>query len=273
VKTHYELLDVSPQAPADQIKKAFRREIARYHPDKVQHLGPEFQEIAAVRAAELTEAYRVLMDDALRAQYDDRLKSGAASGAHARPPSSMASAPPPNEPRRAEPAVHPAAESAAAPRTRLDRAPSDFVRKAGASRLRDAVTAVSGAATSVAVPGFDAVYDIKGKGGLFKKSEPPVRVLVKFVPQVDPDAVTGSWIDAVRAAKCQDHVCVLLLLGAAGIASTKELSVAIAEHRRKTRGIAPLVVPVDVRDWESLFPPDTPAPVRAIMHWLQQGTV
>ena len=33
-----------------------RREIARYHPDKVQHLGPEFQEIAATRAAELTEA-------------------------------------------------------------------------------------------------------------------------------------------------------------------------------------------------------------------------
>ena len=34
-------------APADEIKKAFRREIARYHPDKVQHLGQEFQEMAA----------------------------------------------------------------------------------------------------------------------------------------------------------------------------------------------------------------------------------
>ena len=33
-------------APADEIKKAFRREIARYHPDKVQHLGQEFQEMA-----------------------------------------------------------------------------------------------------------------------------------------------------------------------------------------------------------------------------------
>jgi curved DNA-binding protein CbpA len=271
VKTHYELLDVSPHAHADQIKKAFRREIARYHPDKVQHLGPEFQEIAAVRAAELTEAYRVLMDDGLRSDYDGRLKNGAPSGAHTRPPSPAPPAAAPNEPRPPEPAAQSAAEPA--PRTNVDRTPSDFVRKVGASRLRDAVTAVSGTAASVSVPGFDAVYDIKGKGGLFKKSEPPVRVLVKFVPQVDPDAVTASWIDAVRAARCQDHVCVLLLLGATGMASTKELSTAIAEHRRKARGVAPVVVPVDVRDWESLFPPDTPAPVRAIMQWLQQGTV
>ncbi len=35
VKTHYELLGVDPTADADAIKKAFRREIARYHPDKV----------------------------------------------------------------------------------------------------------------------------------------------------------------------------------------------------------------------------------------------
>jgi hypothetical protein len=273
VKTHYELLDISPHAPADQIKKAFRREIARYHPDKVQHLGPEFQEIAAVRAAELTEAYRVLMDDGLRAEYDERLNAGAPSGVTARPPSRPPDAIIPNQRSPAEPAPQPAAEFDAASATKADRGPSDFVRKVGASRLRDAVIAVSGTAVAVSLSGFDAVYDIKGKGGLFKKSEPPVRVLVKFVPQVDPDAVTASWVHAVRAAKCQDHVCVLLLLGAAGIASSKELSAAIAQHRRKTRGTAPIVVPVDVRDWEALFPPDTPAPVRAIMQWLQHGSL
>mgnify|MGYP003349405467 CR=1 FL=1 len=53
MKTHYELLAVEPTADADTIKKAFRREIARYHPDKVIHLGAEFQEMAATRAAEL----------------------------------------------------------------------------------------------------------------------------------------------------------------------------------------------------------------------------
>ena len=36
------------------IKKAFRREIARYHPDKVPHLGLEFQEMRGRARAELT---------------------------------------------------------------------------------------------------------------------------------------------------------------------------------------------------------------------------
>jgi DnaJ-class molecular chaperone len=57
VGTYYDLLQVGPAAPADEIKRAFRREIAKYHPDKVQHLGTEFQEIAATKAAELTQAY------------------------------------------------------------------------------------------------------------------------------------------------------------------------------------------------------------------------
>ena len=51
MKTHYELLGLTPTADADTIKKAFRREIARYHPDKVVHLGAEFQEMARSRAA------------------------------------------------------------------------------------------------------------------------------------------------------------------------------------------------------------------------------
>ena len=56
MKTHYEILGLESSADADAIKKAFRREIARYHPDKVIHLGAEFQEMAATRAAELTVA-------------------------------------------------------------------------------------------------------------------------------------------------------------------------------------------------------------------------
>ena len=37
--TYYELLELTPQASADDIKRAFRAQIAKYHPDKVQHLG------------------------------------------------------------------------------------------------------------------------------------------------------------------------------------------------------------------------------------------
>ena len=82
-KTYYDLLELAPSAPVDEIKRAFRREIAKYHPDKVQHLGKEFQEIAAVRAAELTEAYKILSDDTLRAEYDEQLTSGAPAAAYA----------------------------------------------------------------------------------------------------------------------------------------------------------------------------------------------
>ena len=80
MKTYYDLIGIQPAAEADEVKRAFRREIARYHPDKVHHLGVEFQEIAAARAAALTEAYRVLMDAQLRQRYDAALLDESADG-------------------------------------------------------------------------------------------------------------------------------------------------------------------------------------------------
>ena len=50
-RTYFELLGLPTTATLDEIRRSFRREIAKYHPDKVQHLGEEFQEIAAVKAA------------------------------------------------------------------------------------------------------------------------------------------------------------------------------------------------------------------------------
>ena len=54
LKNYYQILEIAPTAPADEVKRAFRVQIARYHPDKVQHLGKEFQAMAADRATELT---------------------------------------------------------------------------------------------------------------------------------------------------------------------------------------------------------------------------
>jgi hypothetical protein len=42
---------------SDEIKKAFRELIAKYHPDKVNHLGKEFQKISEERTREIMEAY------------------------------------------------------------------------------------------------------------------------------------------------------------------------------------------------------------------------
>ena len=75
---------------------------------------------------------------------------------------------------------------------------------------------------------------------------------------------------AVRGGLGRDAVC-LLLFGAAGVAPTRELAEAVAEQRRKTRNTPPIVIPVDMRDWEALFPPETPGTCRAIVQWLRDG--
>jgi hypothetical protein len=267
LKTYYELLEIATGASAEEIKVAFRREIARYHPDKVQHLGTEFQEMAAVRAADLTEAYRILLDQEARRKYDASLTAGGAGH-----PSR--SSPPPAAPVAAPEAERRGAANQQPPSSRTDRrfdqdrATSEgFLRKAAVTRLREAVAAVSGG-VAVSVPGCDAAFDLKGRGGLFKKAEAPLRLLAIFAPQVDAVAVADSWPVAARGAKGTDLVC-LLLLGAAGLAPAKELSIAVAEQRRKWRTSGPVVIPVDVRDWDALYPPEAPASVRAIMQWLK----
>ncbi len=275
MKTYYELLDVAPTAPADEIKRAFRREIARYHPDKVQHLGPEFQEIAATRAAELTEAYRVLMDVESRRKYDDALEAGvavdAAPSAKAKTPA-PAEAPRPVEPQAA-PKTHP---SEPAHQEKVDRrftreraTTSDFVRKAAIAKLRDALGGVSGSAAPVTVAGFDAAYVIKPRKSMFKKSDPQVRLLARFVPQVDSAAVEEAWPLAAKSGAFDGVIC-LMLLGS-GLSPARELGAAVAEQRRKTRTGGPVVVPVDVRDWEALFPPEAPEVVRQVLHRLRTG--
>ena len=56
----WQVLGVKRGASAPDIHSAYRRRMAEYHPDKVQSLGPELRELAARRAVEINEAYRVL---------------------------------------------------------------------------------------------------------------------------------------------------------------------------------------------------------------------
>jgi curved DNA-binding protein CbpA len=265
LKTHYELLGLDRGAPAEDIKRAFRREIARYHPDKVQHLGVEFQEIAATRAAELTEAYRVLMDEAERKKYDAVL---AAPPAPAHAPAATAATAAPSTPTPAT-APQPPSPGQEARRDDTPRRATDlFVKKAALRMLAEAVSEVAPSAAPITVRGFDAGYTLKGKRSLFGKVTPDVSMLARFVPVVDRAAVEDSWALGRTAGVQSEALCLLVLGG--GLAPPPELAAAVAEQRRKTRAKF-MLVPVDVRDWEALLPPETPAAVRAVLQRLREG--
>ncbi len=60
----YTLLEVSPQSSPEEIKAAYRRAVTRYHPDKVAHLGHEFQELAHKKLLAIQQAYEILQTKA-----------------------------------------------------------------------------------------------------------------------------------------------------------------------------------------------------------------
>jgi len=57
----YQVLEVSRGASKEEIKAAYHNMIKKYHPDRVSHLGKEFQDIAKEKAQEINRAYQTLM--------------------------------------------------------------------------------------------------------------------------------------------------------------------------------------------------------------------
>jgi len=263
----YELLGVSPQATSEEIKRAFRHEISRYHPDKVQHLGHEFQELAADRATELTRAYRVLTDAEARATYDEELRRGVAAplSGDRPPPAPAPRAAPPPAPEASE---APEAEPAAPPPR--ERTGDQFVRRAALQRFRDAVMRLVEAPEPVPTRGFDVSATYTPRRAMFRKAEPDLRVLARFVPSVDAAAIDETWPLALRATRAPAMRACVFLMGV-GLAGKGELAGAIDRNRRQSRGRGDglFLVPLDVRDWEALFPTGTPAVARAIVERLR----
>jgi len=54
----YHILKIDKQATDDEIKRAYRKMANKYHPDKVSHLGNEFQKLAEEKFKAVSEAYR-----------------------------------------------------------------------------------------------------------------------------------------------------------------------------------------------------------------------
>jgi curved DNA-binding protein CbpA len=256
VKSHYQLLGIDAAADGEAIKRAFRREIARYHPDKVVHLGSEFQQMASVKAADLTKAYTTLTNPDLRAAYD-------ASLAGAAPPPTAPPAPP-SPPAAAGPA-RPAAEPV--PNETPD-ARGDIVRRAALGRLRAALQTVVPDAVFASVSGFDLACLSRSKSSLFRRATPP-SVLVRLAARVDRDVVNDAYACAIKA-KLEQKPIVLLLAGDQ-LAAMGELAQAIEEQRRRSPGLTDVLipVPVDVRDFSAKIPANAPAAVRTLLEDLK----
>ncbi len=62
-KTPYDILNVPPTASQEEIRAAYRQLAGQYHPDKVSHLGEEFQKLADQRFKEIQAAYDTLKKD------------------------------------------------------------------------------------------------------------------------------------------------------------------------------------------------------------------
>jgi len=56
----YTILGVNRGASAGEIKSAYRKLANKYHPDKVDHLGEEFKELAEKKFKDIQEAYQKL---------------------------------------------------------------------------------------------------------------------------------------------------------------------------------------------------------------------
>ncbi len=269
-KPFYELLDVAPDAPAEEIKRAFRREIAKYHPDKVQHLGKEFQDIAASKAADLTRAYKTLTDPAARAEYDaDDATSQAETarpGASPPPPSSPETAERPPRPAAAPPPEPPPSSGASV--FQQDRAgANDLVQRATVMRFRSALTGEFQSWEEFSLAGFQVACIPKAKFWTLKL---PPRVLGRFVPQVDGSAVTETWDMALRLPKdSQRDTCLVFLMGPA-IAPAGELAAALKESMRKQAKTKLVMVPVNTRTWSAHIPNDAPPLVKALITRLQK---
>jgi curved DNA-binding protein CbpA len=252
VKTHYELLGLEITADADAIKKAFRREIARYHPDKVIHLGTEFQEMAATRAAELTVAYKTLSDAALRAEYDASLSAGLPPHVAAEPPTLDDIGSPPSGGGKA--------------RFASERADRDVIlRRAIGGRVMTAVEALYGKLETPTVRGFDMALVPTAKPRFM--GTPPPRVLVKVVETADAGAVTEAFAAASKARLHAGKSPVVVLLFARQIAPQNELTKANDANARHRKADGPdelAVLVVNTGDWSCRLPPGCSTAVRKL---------
>ncbi len=89
-KDYYKILEIPRDSTGDQIKKAYRKQALRWHPDK----NADNRAAAEEKFKDVAEAYDVLSDDQKRAVYDQYGEEGLKGAGPQPPPPSGGPAPP-----------------------------------------------------------------------------------------------------------------------------------------------------------------------------------
>jgi hypothetical protein len=245
----------------------------------VQHLGEEFQHIAVVKAAELTQAYTTLGDPAARAGYDAQLEEEGTPTVDVSPtPSSTApqakpAAPSPAPPPRPAHGRQPADEPNPASGSSLfaqDRAGAlNLINKATLARFRQALEGEFGRYEEPRLQGFQIVCVPKPPFWTLKR---PPRILGRFLSHVDGPAVSETWGLAAKMKKDpQRDLCVFVM--APTVAPAGELALAIAEQRRRPMpaGGKLIMIPVNTQNWNPHVPTDAPPVVKSLLTRLKSA--
>ncbi|MFQ6605532.1 MAG: TerB family tellurite resistance protein [Fidelibacterota bacterium] len=59
----YNILEISPDATDQEIKKAYRKMATKYHPDKVTHLGEDLRRLAEEKFKAVNDAYQTIKQE------------------------------------------------------------------------------------------------------------------------------------------------------------------------------------------------------------------
>lgn len=228
----YELLEVAPTASQLEIKQAFRRVIAKYHPDKVQHLGVELQSIAAVRTAEITQAYRELSAVPSGGNHETPTQSP-------RPPSRDASSGDRDEAR-------------------------GLVQRAALARFRNALREEGWSGEPVVAP-FDVAAT--SAGGWRQKGW---KILGRVVGEWSDATVQETWAAASRIQRNDSRNAWVFLLGPGDASHAQpRQSVSRARMTDVCRSEPALVlILVDVGSWHADVPNRTPPLMTALLRRL-----
>ena len=56
----WQVLELEPGASPEEIQAAYKAQLLKYHPDRVSHLGGEFQQLAHRKTLAIRQAYTIL---------------------------------------------------------------------------------------------------------------------------------------------------------------------------------------------------------------------